>query len=242
MERCEAPAGAKLVGGIWLPEGEVHLAEMLTRHSKIGPVDGKATYQLHKLRAALALQPRDRRRTCLDIGAHVGLWSMHLVKEFLHVHAFEPVPAHADLFVHNVGAGAALHRCAVGDGARTVSIEVPDETSGNGHVLAPGAAPRVPSVPHPSRREVWHGVPMVTIDGLAFETVDFIKIDVEGYELPVVEGARETILRCRPNIVVEQKGNETAYGDAKDAAVNYLIDLGMSPLCKPLSGDWIMGW
>lgn len=43
----------------------------------------------------------------------------------------------------------------------------------------------------------------MTIDGLALPRLDLLKIDIEGMELQALEGARETIARCRPIIVVE---------------------------------------
>jgi len=46
-------------------------------------------------------------------------------------------------------------------------------------------------------------VPCRTIDSYNFEDVDFIKIDVEGSELFVIEGATDTIIRCRPGVQVE---------------------------------------
>jgi FkbM family methyltransferase len=46
-------------------------------------------------------------------------------------------------------------------------------------------------------------VPMITIDSLQLPRVDFIKIDVEGMEVDVLEGAAETIKRCRPMLFVE---------------------------------------
>jgi FkbM family methyltransferase len=46
-------------------------------------------------------------------------------------------------------------------------------------------------------------VRQVTLDSLAFARVDLIKIDVEGMEVAVFEGGRETLLRCLPVICVE---------------------------------------
>jgi FkbM family methyltransferase len=44
---------------------------------------------------------------------------------------------------------------------------------------------------------------MVSIDGMELQHVDFIKIDVEGGELDVLDGARETLIRCKPVVVIE---------------------------------------
>jgi|TARA_Y100000389_G_scaffold42535_1_gene37241 FkbM family methyltransferase len=46
-------------------------------------------------------------------------------------------------------------------------------------------------------------VPARTIDSYNFEDVDCIKIDVEGSELLVMQGAKDTIDRCRPSVQVE---------------------------------------
>lgn len=46
-------------------------------------------------------------------------------------------------------------------------------------------------------------VPCRTIDSYNFDDVDAIKIDVEGTELFVIEGAQDTIDRCRPSVQVE---------------------------------------
>ena len=46
-------------------------------------------------------------------------------------------------------------------------------------------------------------VPARTIDSYNFQDVDAIKIDVEGSELLVMQGAKDTIERCRPSVQVE---------------------------------------
>ncbi len=236
-----APPKAKKIGGVWLPDTEDHFVDWMENSKRARVVDGKRTYQYHKLEAALRHQPEDRRRLCLDIGAHVGLWSMWLVEHFARTQAFEPVPAFADIFPHNVDmTRCRLHRVALGAAAGTVSITVPLEQTGNAHVAIPGK--------HPGTRygdgtavDTWHAVPLETLDSFDLKGVDFIKIDVEGFERAVLEGGAKTIRRDRPNIVIEQKGNEAAYGEPRDAARKLLEDWGMKRL-EVLSGDWIMGW
>ncbi len=244
-----------LVGGVWMPKTETHLVDMMIRNPKHNRVvDGKATYQYHKLEAAL--RNVKRRRIALDIGGHVGLWSMWLAREFEHVHAFEPVPEHAALFELNVDmAKATLHRVALGEQAGTVDIEIPAETTGNAHVAIGGKRHSgTRHVDNPDLQSVTRGVPMVKLDDYLFERwydfggsgtppkcIDFIKIDVEGFERAVVAGAEQTIRRDRPVIVVEQKGNEDNYGESKDAAATLLQSWGMKPI-KVMAGDWILGW
>ncbi len=235
--------GAKQFGGVWLPETEVHFVDWMKNSKRAAEVDGKLTYQHHKLSTAMQLQPEARRNTCVDIGAHAALWSMWLVDEFEELIAFEPVALHADCFDANmVGKDYTLHRIALGSAPGTVSIEVPPDMTGNAHIAVSGAA-RHPGGKH-SVLEDWpiiDDIEMRTLDSFDLWNVDFIKIDVEGYELSVVAGARETILRCRPLMVVEQKGNESAYGDNLNAALTYLTQLGMR-VQTVMAGDYFMGW
>jgi FkbM family methyltransferase len=46
-------------------------------------------------------------------------------------------------------------------------------------------------------------VPMVSIDSLKLERLDFLKLDVEGMEMDVLKGAAETIRRCKPMMLIE---------------------------------------
>ena len=234
------PPGAKLVGGVWLPATETHFVDWMMTSKRARVVDGKRTYQYHKLEAALAHQPPERRRVALDIGAHVGLWAMWLTRDYDRVEAFEPVPLFAGILPFNVDmARCTLHRTALGAEAGTISIVVPLEQTGGAHVAA--RAPVNVKYNPAGETDTWHAIEVVTLDSLDFPTVDFIKIDVEGWEPQVLRGAKETIRRCRPNIVVECKGNDTAYGETRDAAKTLLESWGMKPL-QVLSGDWIMGW
>jgi FkbM family methyltransferase len=56
--------------------------------------------------------------------------------------------------------------------------------------------------------------------------VDFIALDLEGYELPALMGAEETIKRCMPVIMVEDKGLSLKFGIRKDQVVGWLLARG----------------
>lgn len=195
-------------------------------------VDGKLTYQHHKLAGALKLVPKQRRRVCVDIGGHVGLWSVHLAKAFQHVHAFEPVDLHRRLFRANVPMeNVTLHACALGDMAGQVIMKTGPASSGDTHVASVLSPMDVGDAD------------MRTLDSFCLNEVDFIKIDTEGFELPIVQGARDTILRNRPIMVVEQKDKEAEHrGRPPKEALKYLLAIGMVELRKPMSGDYFLGW
>lgn len=187
-------------------------------------IDGQLTYQYHKLERALELVPADRRRVCVDVGAHVGLWSKEFVKAFQTVVAFEPNPVVADLWRWNVTAkNATLHQVALGESTGSVGLKIYDGHSGHTQIGGPG------------------DVPIRMLDSYGLSAVDLVKIDVEGHELAVVKGAINTLRRCRPVVVVEQKGEDGRLGMERDGALHWLERLGMFSIgCH--GGDYFMVW
>lgn len=71
---------------------------------------------------------------------------------------------------------------------------------------------------------------IVPIDSLNLETVDFMKVDVEGSFLALIEGARETIARCRPKIWMElrEQKDERPQGEKLMGELGYRITQKLS--------------
>jgi FkbM family methyltransferase len=200
----------------WLPDGESHMVEYM----RVQPA-----YQgQHR---ATALSYVRHFRTAVDVGAHVGLWSRDLAARFERVHAFEPVAAHADCFERNVtAANVTLHRCALGREAGFVNAEV----------VVPGNSGTTQVFPSAG------GLPMRTLDSFGLADVDFVKIDVEGAELLVCEGGAQTLARCRPVVILEQKkASEEYFGIGQYAARDFLVSIGAQVLAR-VKDDWILGW
>lgn len=183
----------KLVNGIWFPDSEKHLAEFKE-------VVEQGTYQKATLDAAL--KHVTQFRNAVDVGAHVGLWSMHLVKKFDCVHAFEPMMDHLQCFMSNVGGTFRINMIALGDHEHDTWMKCDEQNTGHTHINEHGE----------------YTTKVRTLDSFNLVDVDFIKIDCEGYEALVCQGAKETLLRDKPVICVEQKFN-------KDA-LKYLESLG----------------
>lgn len=212
----------KKIDGWFFPDGETHLPLWMGNPKVRMYLNGRASYQGQKQVAAIGLCKR--KRVAVDVGGHVGLWSFNLANEFHEVHAFEPVAAHRECFVANTTGfeNITLHACALGDHEGMVSIRTEPTSSGDSRVDGPG------------------DIPMHTLDSFALSQVDLLKIDTEGHELFVLRGAEETLARCKPVVIVEQKkGHAQRYGLGETDAVPYLQSLGYR-VEKEMSGDYLM--
>ena len=232
--------GAKYEGGWWFPETEVHMLDMMRPGAKQHRVEkDRWTYQYHKLLMCIKNIPLDRRRICIDVGGFIGQWSYHLVDRFEFVHAFEPIPLHASCLLANMEGvkNWVLHKEGLGEQADVVTFHIPVKTTGGTHVSTP-----IPMCGDDGAILESEEIYMTWLDSFGFDRVDFIKIDVEGYELMVCKGAEETLLRNKPFVLVEQKGNEERYySQKKFSAKEYLESLGMR-VYDVKSGDYLMGW
>jgi FkbM family methyltransferase len=96
----------------------------------------------------------------------------------------------------NIQGNIIVHECALtnkNDG----TIGIQDHPEHGGHNFAIYDDKQIKKNEHVVQ------VPCRTIDSYNFEDVDAIKIDVEGSELYVIHGAKDTIDRCRPSVQVE---------------------------------------
>ena len=155
-------------------------------------------------------------RKIIDIGAWWGPWSIWWHDKATSVEIFEPNKDILPKLMNNVGKlqNCTIHNMALGDRQGSVSMQCADH-SGTYHVTGQTG-----------------DIEITTLDSFEFDNVDIIKIDAEGYELPVLEGAKETILRNRPWIQVEGNKSGERYGRTKLDIKNFLSDLGMTRVTK----------
>jgi FkbM family methyltransferase len=153
--------------------------------------------------ARRVLKPGD---VALDVGAHIGFFTMHMadrVGASGRVYAFEPFGPNADLLERSIaenrfGDRVAFRRAAVGaaTGAATLTFPVETLNSGGAYLLRTGTVPLAGN----RTREV----PLVAIDALDLRRpVRFVKMDVEGAEPLVVRGAARVLREDRPTILSE---------------------------------------
>jgi len=124
----------------------------------------------------------------VDIGANVGAYSLRAIKSGMRAISFEPNPENVRLLKRNAelnDLSVDVRECALGAAESTVNL------SQN------GATSRV----NDEIKGVM--VPVKTLDSFQIPEVDLIKVDVEGYELEVLRGARQTLARTRPPLMIE---------------------------------------
>lgn len=193
--------------GLWL-----YIPADLDRQGRRLVIDGGVPDPV----TALVARPGD---VAVDIGGNLGEWMAPLaaaVGPEGRVYAFEPVPVLADALAKTArlnghGATVEIVRSAVSDATGEAPFNVTMAAGGDGALsgLSSGGGATVPTI---------------TLDDFMAERglgrLDLIKIDVEGAERRVLEGARRTLETCKPRLVFES-GHESA-GDR--AAIADLLD------------------
>ena len=133
----------------------------------------------------------------VDCGANIGIWTLvaaSAVGEEGKVYAFEPNPYTFEKLDKNISLGTWESRVKLFDaavGSRNINLPFQCDRSHN-----------VSSISTPSEASIT--VPVVTLDSILKDTrIDGIKIDVEGFELEVLQGAETILKTCQPWLIVE---------------------------------------
>ncbi len=137
-----------------------------------------------------------------DIGANIGLYSLIIARmdPAIQVHAFEPEPYNYQKLVRNIQLNRlpniTPHLGAVGAKKQLGQLYLSGQGVGQGRhsLLKPAAKTYTPTV-------VWD------LDSFIAEKKapppDFIKIDVEGYEIEVVKGMGKLMKTKKPTLIIE---------------------------------------
>jgi FkbM family methyltransferase len=142
-------------------------------------------------------------RVCLDIGSNIGQWTRPLAKRFHSVICFEPNPNFRECFKRNITqTNVVLWPYGLSDKEHQAQQEF------NSTVLKKGEGE----------------IKCRTLDSFGLTNVDFVKIDVDGFEVPLLEGARETLSKNTPVINIEMKRDKRM--ETVKQAEQILWDLG----------------
>lgn len=174
-------------------------------------------YETGVLEAIEEIFPKDG--IAIDVGGHVGNHSMFFLMfcSASRCYVFEPREDLKDLIAENASLNEVHERltinlgdtCGISNKKQKLSLEpIKDFNLGTGKLLETGNCK----------------INVDSIDNLfKEENVDLIKIDVEGLEEKVLEGALKTIDRCKPILVVEtnvKSDQEEDHSNAIDRILN----------------------
>ncbi len=174
----------------------------------------------------------------VEVGAHVGVFTMIMARwvgATGHVHAFEPNPICREALVDHLCLNDLRDRV-------TVSPSALSDKEGTASFYAVGTSGTSSLSDLCIREDAEHvTVPVTTIDHYCLSNdirPHLIKIDVEGFEFSVLKGARETLTKSRPTILVEfHPMNWSRLGIDPGRAYAQLADLDytLSPLDKQIN-------
>lgn len=154
----------------------------------------------------------------VDVGAALGGYAWLLDRVARRVIAFEPGQDHAEFLALGLGGTRIeLERKAVGAADGSLPMYTPGDDTDARHSATLSADNPVVAAQATHVREV----PVVALDGFLAqklapgERLDFLKVDVEGFENAVFEGARARLATDHPLVLCEIEARHNArYGEA----------------------------
>lgn len=174
--------------GVAVVEHDTHLSKWVVEH---GRLDIQDTF------CRLFIEYIPTHGVVVDVGACIGdhtLSYSKMVGASGVVHAFEPNPVAFECLARNMipYRNVVCYRLALGSKEGRAVIANPSELNIGANIIAVTEQSDAP-------------IKVVTLDHVAkdWKLLDFIKIDAEGMEPDILEGAMETIKRLQPVILVE---------------------------------------
>lgn len=168
----------------------------------------------------------------IDGGAHIGTWSKILAGMFHNVIAFEPSRDTYECLLHNL--------------SDINNIDFRNQALGKepGRIkMTLEGFQKAIDLKNTGARFTRDGgdIERITIDSLNLPTLDYLKLDIEGGEVDALLGAVETLKRCKPIILFEDKNLWKRYGYPRNKPQEILTKLGAHKLIR-LSMDEVWGW
>lgn len=178
------------IGDLFFPDRETHFNRLGPLVRDYGKTDRDTAYRYVK-----------SWRRALDVGANVGIFACDFASRFDEVVAFEPMPPTRECLTVNVPSNVRIEPFAVSDEPAFLKMYNTPSSGASFLCNHPGILNPLEALDADKVIEV----EARTLDSFDFDAVDLIKLDIQGAEYAALLGARETILRHRPVILVEEK-------------------------------------
>lgn len=165
-------------------------------------------YEATELEVFMALAAASR--NIIDVGGNIGLYTVLGAKQLPaegKVYTFEPIAEnvayiHKNLALNNLAERVHVEPLAVGKEDGELTIHMSKDNVGNHSAARNNVQDAMGSVQVP-RVSLDSYVASASVASALGNQVDILKIDVEGYDGLVLEGAQGLIGRCNPTLFVE---------------------------------------
>jgi FkbM family methyltransferase len=175
-----------------------------------------------------------KNRSYIDVGGHVGTTVMPFLKLFGFCVAYEPFSDNFNFLKQNVEANGMSSRCLL----KNIGCSDKDR-KGNMKMHFGGNSGCYYFEENESESD--SSVRTIRIDDdsdVSGMEIDFIKIDAEGYELAILRGSENLLLRCKPLIQIEtNEMSDKLFGVSKKDIINYLYSLGAREFCVNMGAN-----
>lgn len=168
----------------------------------------------------------NKNSVCFDIGANAGWFSLHLAQKIpgIQIHSFEPIPAVFNNFKRNLTLNGfqGIHPYNLGfsneEGVQELHFSPSLTALSSFKQLFPEQTSKVKCS-------------FTTLDNFVknnnIRKIDFLKIDVEGAELLVIDGAKNSLHQFIPVLFLEMyEGWTSCFGYTPDELIQRLLDFG----------------
>jgi FkbM family methyltransferase len=191
---------------------------------------------LHATAAALqslATTPEAVRGRVLDVGANIGTYTLPLAKTYpaLEFVCFEPQLPICDLLRKNIELNqlenVVTHAIGLSDSAREVTVTLPDyDLEPNIGAFSLDDEVQVHEYEVKTQGQM-QSVELRTLDSFDFREVRMLKVDVEGLELAVLRGGRQTLVQNGfPPILFEAWAWKPWYAERRRDLIAWVEALG----------------
>lgn len=133
----------------------------------------------------------------IDIGANIGLHSVRFAQKFNNVFSFEPVTTNYECLEKNTSnfQNIKLHKNGLGEFQSKIIISIPKTLNNCG-------AYSIVDFINSNEELIKEEIQIFRLDDFNFDP-DLVKIDTQGFEIPILKGSIETLKKYKPVLILE---------------------------------------